>query len=208
MNISMSQAPKDNDQTHQYSPPKVKLSDKEAVFCGLFCKRHKRERHHQRLLGIATMFYENKDPDYHSPGCPLAGRHPRGYTYAWGVIVTGLNRLVARSIEISFSITVGAGGYSVAHEIRYHATVDPKRAPAFRLINLALDCVGSSRHEQVKLPLTHQDHIVKLCISTIAELFRGRRAGPTDLLPAGDSLITRIPFLVSSTLEDGPIRQG
>ncbi|KAK6853114.1 hypothetical protein PG995_009926 [Apiospora arundinis] len=168
-------------------------------FCEQFCQRRSNRKYCHSDWGVVAISHEKQDVEMHAPKCPFAGTQPTGSIHTWGVALTGLQRLIGRSLTVSLSMTTGAGGYSIKHAIRYNATVDPKTAPAFRLIHLALDCVGPGQQWQKELSLAHQNHIVNLCVRTILEMFRRSRARPTDLLPAGDSLITCISSLILSS---------
>ncbi|KAI1249155.1 hypothetical protein MGN70_008764 [Eutypa lata] len=53
-----------------------------------------------------------------------------------GLKYMGVANLLSRAINIAFSMSSGAGGFSIAPSFTYYATVDERIAPAFRLLDL------------------------------------------------------------------------
>lgn len=94
-----------------------------------------------------------------------------------GLKYMGVANLLSRAINIAFSMSSGAGGFSIAPSFTYYATVDERIAPAFRLLDLLreyLICPVANKE-------AHFQGIAEKVFEKIFVLYQERRASYTDV---------------------------
>ncbi|RYP90381.1 hypothetical protein DL770_003528 [Monosporascus sp. CRB-9-2] len=141
------------------------------------CRRRQRYQQHRLRLGTLEVYDETTVIEEHLPDCQISQILPRRRHRSLGVKYTGAAKLLNRVVNMAFSMTFGAGGFSIAPVFTYYATVDDQTAPAFRLLHIvkdaaiSLECRGS----------TLLAEFVETVLNKILKLFRERKATPTDV---------------------------
>lgn len=93
-----------------------------------------------------------------------------------GLKYLGAANLLSRAVNIAFSMSSGAGGFSIAPSFTYYATVDERTAPAFRLLDLLRRHLVSLETKEA-----HFQGIAQAVFGKIFMLYRERRASYTDV---------------------------
>ncbi|KAK8133585.1 hypothetical protein PG984_005597 [Apiospora sp. TS-2023a] len=80
---------------------------------------------------------EDRESRGHWPGCPLSGiQSTQKHRRTVGFKYTGLTRLLYSIVGASFTLTSGAGGFSIGANLTYYPTVDSSSDPSFRILSL------------------------------------------------------------------------
>ncbi|RYP62588.1 hypothetical protein DL771_009667 [Monosporascus sp. 5C6A] len=154
---------------------------------GTNCICRRRQRYHQQRLrlGALELYDETTVAEEHLPDCQISQVLPRHRHRSLGVKYTGAARLLNRAVNMAFSMTFGAGGFSIAPVFTYYATVDGQTAPAFQLLNIMRDAIHHFRDSG----LTHWNTLGETALKKILKLFRERKASPTDVDSMNRSLL-------------------
>lgn len=91
--------------------------------------------------------------------------------------------LLNRAIAVAFSMSSGAGGFSIGPSFTYYATVDEESAPAFRLLGILERSFIYYRW------YGDLNGIIELVSRKILSLFHERQASPTDMNSHNQSLL-------------------
>lgn len=140
----------------------------------------------------------------HFPDCIF---HVQGATVPsirWSLAFKGLQGLINRAIEVSFSYSFGAGGCSLSPGFNYYPTVDRRRDPAFRIMGLyrwanlnmrgSESCVG---------------RFLEQCLENMALLYRHGKASPKAVDQYGrgvlhyleSNIIVGLPYSITTSKE-------
>lgn len=113
-----------------------------------------------------------------------------------GLKYMGAANLLSRAVNIAFSMSSGAGGFSIAPSLTYYATVDERTAPAFRLLHLL--------HEHLIFPTPNKkvlsQRIAEKVFEKILVLYRERGASYTDVDFNNRTILHIVGYLVCSCL--------
>jgi hypothetical protein len=85
------------------------------------------------VWGWAKVYHDATHFDRHLSTCAFS-RITKRSEQTFGLKYTGLNWLLNKAIDITFSMRSGASGWSVSPGFTYYATVNDEAAPAFRII--------------------------------------------------------------------------
>ncbi|KAK8077076.1 hypothetical protein PG996_003246 [Apiospora saccharicola] len=101
------------------------------------CPRSHRSTSHKTIwlghLGLS----EGRESRGHWPGCPLSRiQSTQKHRRTVGVKYTGLTRLLYSVVGVSFTLTSGAGGFSIGANLTYNTTVDISSDPSFRIMKI------------------------------------------------------------------------
>ncbi|KAI1636256.1 hypothetical protein F4809DRAFT_609976 [Biscogniauxia mediterranea] len=121
----------------------------------------------------------------HLPGCPLS---PARTTCQRRLCIrsAGLARLLGSAIEATFTLSSGAGGFSMGPYVTYYPTINSRTAPAFRIMKLLREATyytdrrGFTTHLWVPFLLSS--------IARIAKLFHEGRASPLAVTESNQNL--------------------
>lgn len=113
-----------------------------------------------------------------------------------GLKYIGAANLLSRAVNIAFSMRSGAGGFSIAPSFTYYATVDERTAPAFRLLNVLREYLGSPVVNKEE----HFQGIAETVFEKIFMLYRERRASYTDVDFNNGTILHIVGYLVCSCL--------
>ncbi|KAK8035749.1 hypothetical protein PG991_001822 [Apiospora marii] len=128
----------------------------------------------------------------HWPACPLSNtanksRRSIGFGYS------GLASILHAAVDFSFTMTSGAGGFSISPNLSYYATVDDESDPAFRTLELLRDCTLSYKGSI--------DLFAIACIKTIVRLFDDKKACPTAVTSGNRTLLHSVVKMLEDGLE-------
>lgn len=120
----------------------------------------------QALADTSTTRDHSTDCICHVQGAAAASKR-------WSVVFKGLQGLINRAVEVSFSYSFGAGGCSLSPGFNYFPTVDRRRDPAFRIMNLFSWAVTSPDKPEPKF-----EEFLEQCMESMALLYRRGKASP------------------------------
>lgn len=148
------------------------------------CHSLRRLERKTTVRGSLVLSFETAT-EWHLPGCPakqiIAVRDKRRN---FSLTYTGLRRLLNLAVQLSFTVTSGAGGGSFSPGFMYFPTVDSKTAPAWRMLNLLVDSQAFN-----DLDMISWEKLASSVISSIMTLFRGRKASPRAVNASNRSLV-------------------
>lgn len=100
------------------------------------CSHRQRLHRNNTMWGSLTFSFETAT-EQHLPGCP-AGQLAISASQSQKVSLTysGLRHLLDSAIQLSFTMSWGAGAWSLSPNFIYYPTVNSETAPAFRLLTL------------------------------------------------------------------------
>ncbi|KAI0801610.1 hypothetical protein GGR55DRAFT_701407 [Xylaria sp. FL0064] len=148
--------------------------------------RKSRKTTYQRSSwGSFSFSYGTSTTRSHLPDCPLSQIDGGTQAINFTVEFTGLRKLFQTAFVFSLFNTQGAGGRSLSPNFTYYPTVDERTAPAFRILNLAYDMVGSDDpRDKAAKAIT-----LRCCLNSIFTLYSRKKASPLDIDSNGQSLI-------------------
>ncbi|CAG2012688.1 unnamed protein product [Fusarium graminearum] len=97
--------------------------------------------------------------------------------------LTGIIKLLSSAFQLSLCTTTGAGGFSISPSLTCFEVVDDTKAPAFQVFISLWRCKGFNYSK------TYQDLCLKAVLHKLQDLFRSRRAKPTDVNEDGMSYL-------------------
>ncbi|KAL3459079.1 hypothetical protein BJX64DRAFT_279473 [Aspergillus heterothallicus] len=111
----------------------------------------------------------------HETHCPLyeAGEHTVGVAAKY----TFYNQLMGFSVLLMMTLTRRARSFSISPVIQFHGVVD-KHSPAYELVN-----------QTIKPGMGNAFEMLKLTRNSLLELFRLKKAAPTDRLADGSTVL-------------------
>lgn len=120
----------------------------------------------------------------HIPDCSYYSEGAAESSKRWAVAFKGLQGLINRAIEVSFSYSFGAGGGSMSRGFTYFPTIDRRRDPAFRIMSLfSYACLKMYEdHSTV-------EEFLEQCLENIALLYRRGKASPKAVDLYGRSVL-------------------
>ncbi|KAL1863018.1 hypothetical protein Daus18300_008174 [Diaporthe australafricana] len=111
----------------------------------------------------------------HFPDCICHVQGAAVSSKRWAVAFKGLQGRINRAIEVSFSLSFGAGGCSLSPGFNYYPNIDRRRDPAFRIMGL----ISWARFTLVNQDLNRDfAEFVELCMDNMALLYRCGKASP------------------------------
>jgi hypothetical protein len=135
--------------------------------------------------------------EQHLPGCPAA-RLMLGTDRSQKVVLTytGLRHLLNSAIQLSFSMSWGAGAWSLSPSFTYYPNVDSKTAPAFRILTLVAKArLGGALHN-----VGLWEELSQSAVSAILGLFRAKKASARAVDANNRSLVYHLAGCVSLNL--------
>jgi hypothetical protein len=148
------------------------------------CRKRVARSRQVRLWGPWRTLADTTTVKDHLPSCIYHIRGRQVSTVRWAVGFTGLQRLMNRAVEVSFSYTFGAGGFSLSPGFRYYPTVDHRRDPAFRIMALVNWAFWHMGHDQLRV-----EEFAEQCIESIGLLYRHGRASARAVDQYGRSVL-------------------
>lgn len=148
------------------------------------CRRRKRYQRQQLRWGPIELYDEASFSEEHYPNCKFSqivttSRRHRSV----GLKYTGMTGLLNRAIAMAFSMSSGAGGFSISPSFTYYATVNEGSAPAFCLFRAFQDaCDYCHRDDDL-------NGLSELVSRKILGLFQERQASPTDMGSYNETLL-------------------
>ncbi|KAI1492916.1 hypothetical protein F5X96DRAFT_624243 [Biscogniauxia mediterranea] len=101
------------------------------------CNCRPRQKKTRNLLRWSQFWLSNETTTHikHLPGCPWTNPIAQEYQRDFGVVFTGLRRIMSTAVSISLSIKRNANGYSISMAPRYFTMVDRSRSPVFAMVD-------------------------------------------------------------------------
>jgi hypothetical protein len=157
---------------------------------GFSCMCHSLRRLQRKIIvrGWLAISFETAT-ERHLPGCPANQKIIDANQYrSFGLTYTGLRRLLNLTVQVSFSITSGAGGGSLSPRFTYFPTVNSREAPAWRMLDLLLNPWLSAQS---------WEKLVSMVVPSIITLFRAKKASPRAVDEENRSLVHILADCVS-----------
>ncbi|EXA34454.1 hypothetical protein FOVG_14433 [Fusarium oxysporum f. sp. pisi HDV247] len=150
------------------------------------------------------MFFETelKRTTHHAPECPssqiVTSTQQTGNSV--GLSIPNILNILTSAVGVSISLTTGAGGFSLAQNITWAATVDESLSPAFKLVRTL--CALKTGLEPSLGP-EHYEMIANSCVRRLQLCYAKHEASPADINKDGESVLdifaSRLSHLVGST---------
>ena len=151
---------------------------------GCICRRRKRYQRQQLRWGPIELYDEASFSEEHYPNCKSSQIVTASHRHrSVGLKYTGITGLLNRAIAMAFSMSSGAGGFSISPSFTYYATVDEDSAPAFRLLETLSDAYWYCDRDDSLNGLS------ELVSRKILGLFQERQASPTDMSSYNKTLL-------------------
>ncbi|KAK8070639.1 hypothetical protein PG997_010842 [Apiospora hydei] len=112
---------------------------------GCICRRRVQTQLEYSNFGSYYQVYTEDTKEGHSPYCPLYRITATKRRRKYGLRLTGLTHVLKAAVEISFSVSSGAGGRSISPQFTYYPTVDTRMDPAFRVIFCLREVIRQNR---------------------------------------------------------------
>lgn len=120
----------------------------------------------------------------HIPDCICCSQDAVVSSKRWAVAFKGLQGLMNRAIEVSFSYSFGAGGGSLSPGFNHYPTIDRRRDPAFRIMSLfSYACLDLDEGD------SGVEEFLEQCLENIALLYRRGKASPKAVDLYGRSVL-------------------
>jgi hypothetical protein len=157
---------------------------------GFSCMCHSLRRLQRKTIVHGSLVLSSETAtERHLPGCPAKQNIAEtGQNRRFSLTYTGLQRLLNLAVQLSFTVTSGAGVGSLSPRFTYFPTVDSKTAPAWRMLNLLVD---SGLQGQL------WDKLASSVVCSIIKLFRTKKASPRAVDAGNRSLVFQLAKCVS-----------
>ncbi|KAK7936640.1 uncharacterized protein PG986_015078 [Apiospora aurea] len=151
--------------------------------CPLSPRSHRSKIHRTVRLGKFHLS-EEQETRGHWPSCPLSRIQPTRKNHRTvGFKYTGLARILSSIVGASFTLTSGAGGFSIGANLTYYPTVDVKSDPSFCIMRL-IDYFSHFPKENKTGAF-----FMNACIKRLERLFNEKKAYPTAVNDKDESLM-------------------
>lgn len=147
----------------------------------------------------------------HLPGCPQADMHESKPVQTTSFRLHGLTRVLGTAVELTLSVTSGAGGWSISPVMSYRPAIHGGSSPAYRIYwTLLRFCRNYSRFHNRKtkdpyVPLDKPayEQFAATALEKLAKVYSGKtpRASPTDIDRNSRSLLWYFIFNVSGRFQ-------
>ncbi|KAL3300202.1 Ankyrin repeat-containing protein [Colletotrichum asianum] len=149
------------------------------------CNPRRILRRQKRSLGPVSFAKEAVTEKTHGIECPFAVFNTHGTnTWSTGITLRAFRGLVSAAVNVSLSITTGAGGFGISPSFTYfHMRAS---SPASQVVDIWLSALGTVGHK-----LTNAE-LVKLSergIQTLKTVFTARASSPFEIDIKGDTLL-------------------
>lgn len=137
-------------------------------------------QHRTNFFSVATtgafVWRNEKMHHGHWPSCPLAGMANGEHRRVYGVKYNGLAWMLKFAVEVSFSSSHGAGGWSLSPHISFRPTVDEHTDPVFRILGLLREAVIALLEEQrLGIRTRASVEFISECQARILGLFQDKK---------------------------------
>ncbi|KAK9770744.1 hypothetical protein SCAR479_12535 [Seiridium cardinale] len=163
-----------------------------CAICGFRTQRKMRRK--QISYGSIHLYSDTTEYQKHLPNCTYF-QPTKMKEQTWGLLRTGAAWFVKQAVQISFSMTSGAGGFSLSPVFTYSATVDERIAPAFQVVKSMIDFF---RHEDFKILHNRSEaaqRILEAGFIKVGRLLREGLASPKDVNSRNQTLMQPISRL-------------
>lgn len=165
------------------------------------CQKRVIRSRQARLWGPWQVLVDASTAHDHLPDCICHSQDTAVSSKRWAVAFKGLQGLINRAIEVSFSYSFGAGGGSLSPGFTYYPIIDRRRDPAYRIMVLFnWACLYLDERDSGKTEFLEQ------CFENIALLYRRGKASPKAVDLYGRNVlhyfarhtIRRLPYAIHS----------
>ncbi|KAH6628338.1 hypothetical protein F5144DRAFT_578734 [Chaetomium tenue] len=155
---------------------------------GLPCPcRYRRQPQSKNLSWGSLVLSSETTTEQHTPDClatqEMAGTNMKRSRKV-GLTYTGLRKLANIAVQISLSMSWGAGAFSLSPNFTYYPCVDSKNAPILKLMSFVAK-VGRGRG-------LSGEKLARSAVSTIVGLFQAGKASPRSVDADNRSLVYHI----------------
>lgn len=158
------------------------------------CRHRRRLRTTNATWGPLILSFDLATEE-HLPKCPatrmmIGTERSKKVSFTY----TGLRRLLKLAVQISFTMSWGAGGAgSLSPNFTYYPSVDSETAPAFRILTLLTEFLFAYGLCDVAI----QGELVSSAVSAIIRLFQVKKASPRAVDAYNRSLVYYLAEYVS-----------
>jgi len=131
----------------------------------------------------------------HHPCCECAAWSEPESIWAFGATYNGMKHLLRKSVNLTFSVSRGAGGFSIAPTLTASVTVDRSAAPAFMLMDHLFS--GMIRFWFIDDHALDYLGMMSSVVPRLRTLFSRRLASPKDVNQLGQCLMHSAHLFVS-----------
>ncbi|KAI0427057.1 hypothetical protein F5Y09DRAFT_350725 [Xylaria sp. FL1042] len=171
------------------------LFSKDGYMSSCICRQHRESLCRQARLGPLSASTLSSTCRKHLPECRFAKGEIVSKSKSIRFSYDGLRWLLSRAVDISLSLSTGAGGLSISPTITLRPTVDDTQAPIFR--TLAFLILRFERYPRRHLPnkaIVLQ--LLEALVHRIVQLYISRRRSPYEVDSKGQSVLHRWTHLL------------
>lgn len=191
------------------NPPATSISERQGDFRICFCPKYETHQSQRYSLG-PVQYYKSSRIFRHIAGCPLASSQGVAQTWTRGLVLTSASmKYIRRAVEVTFSTSNGAGGYSISPCLTVHHIVDASESPAFRIIDslyttvlqwsdMELDNVAFRTMAGGNADHTDSwSRLVQHVLDSIIKVYKSGKSSPYDIDEKHTTILHEIGGLVS-----------
>jgi hypothetical protein len=151
------------------------------------CIPHRESFHRHTRLGSLSITTKASLGRKHLPECRYAKYEVAHKSKSLRVSYDGLRRILSRAVDISMSLTTGAGGFSISPNITVRPMVDETQSPVFQIMRFMNDIVHASHVKRLDERTTMQ--IVELGVHRVLQQYKSSRHSPYEVNHKGQSVL-------------------
>lgn len=157
---------------------------------GCICRQYQRTlRRQARFAGFVFTTMDSVSRK-HLPECRYANYETEHSTKSLSISYSGLHGLLSKAVDVSMSLSTGAGGFSISPNITIQLMVDEKQSPIFRIMDLFKHCIrGSYNHGPADRPIMLR--VLRTGVQRMLEQYLSRKRSPYEVNSSGKSALHR-----------------
>ncbi|KAH7041434.1 uncharacterized protein B0I36DRAFT_23483 [Microdochium trichocladiopsis] len=162
------------------------------------CVPYKQTEAWEVQLGLSTVSLMRKRDFQHRPQCRYfkAATHRPKTSQSAKARITWFSKVLDIALTATYFRCQGAGGFSVSPRLAYHSMVDEMTSPSFRVLYTLQSYIAYARDRPKSFTEPLAAKVVDLALNKLQEIFRCRRASPTDVNSFNETLLHRFVNLV------------
>ncbi|KAI0547162.1 hypothetical protein F4679DRAFT_555052 [Xylaria curta] len=149
--------------------------------------KRKTVRRHVKLGSLSFNTLSHKHWK-HLPECRYANGEVVSETNSLGFSYSGLRWLFSKAIDVSMSLSMGAGGLSISPNITIRPVVDELHAPVFRALHLGRSIMAEYRSNRCAPPQSALEFLELIC-HRISRQYMSRKSSPFEVTISGHSAL-------------------
>ncbi|KAM0814100.1 putative Fungal N-terminal domain-containing protein [Seiridium cardinale] len=163
-----------------------------CAICGFRTQRKMRRK--QISYGSIHLYSDTTEYQKHLPNCTYF-QPTKMKEQTWGLLRTGAAWFLKQAVQISFSMTSGAGGFSLSPVFTYSATVDEMIAPAFQVVESMINFFIQDDFDDLHNGKEAAQRILEAGFIKVGRLLREGLASPKDVNSRNQTLMEPISSL-------------